>query len=170
MIKRAVIITLSGFVLLGALTVGCDSTDPAKEPGTPGSGKAQHPNILLIIGDDIGIDMTSNMYPGLIDSLVKQYGPSGHNHPDYRLIDGRPSSTPNLDSLAQGGMRFTQAWTQPFCSPTRTSLLTGLYSAKTGVLDYYDWLSQNHHSFVQDLKMISTRAHWYLRVIRVTQK
>ena len=152
MIKRAVIIALSGFAVLAALLVGCLGSGPAKEPGTPGSGKSPRPNILLIIGDDIGIDMTSNMYPGLIDSLVKQYGPSGHNHPDYRLIDGRPSSTPTLDTLAQGGIRFTQAWTQPFCSPTRTSLLTGLYSAKTGVLDYLGWLSQNHHSFVQDLK------------------
>ena len=152
MIKRAVIITLSGFALLVALMVGCDEPGPAKEGGTPGNSKSPRPNILLIIGDDIGIDMTSNMYPGLIDSLVKQYGPSGHNHPDYRLIDGHPSSTPNLDSLAQEGMRFAQAWTEPFCSPTRTSLLTGLYPAKTGVLDYLGWLSQNHHSFVQDLK------------------
>jgi arylsulfatase A-like enzyme len=151
-IKRAVIITLSGFTLLVALMLGCDEPGPVKERGTPGNSKSPRPNILLIIGDDIGIDMTSNMYPGLIDSLVKQYGPSGHNHPDYRLIDGHPSSTPILDSLAQEGMRFAQAWTEPFCSPTRTSLLTGLYPAKTGVLDYLDWLSQNHHSFVQDLK------------------
>ena len=112
----------------------------------------KRPNILLIIGDDIGLDVTTNMYPGLIDNLTKQYGPSGHNHPRYKDIDGRPASTPVLDSLAKGGMRFTQAWTQPFCSPTRSSLLTGLFSSKTGVLDYMDWLSQNHHSFVQDLK------------------
>jgi arylsulfatase A-like enzyme len=114
--------------------------------------KTKRPNILLIIGDDIGIDATTNMYPGLIDSLTKQYGPSGHNHPDYKMINGRPASTPSLDSLAKGGIRFTHAWTQPFCSPTRTSLLTGLFSAKTGVLDYTNWLSQNHHSFVKDLK------------------
>jgi arylsulfatase A-like enzyme len=92
------------------------------------------------------------MYPGLIDSLVKQYGPSGHNHPDYQMIDGRPASTPTLSTLARAGMKFTQAWANPFCSPTRTSILTGLYSAKTGVLDYTKWLSQNHHSFVRDLK------------------
>jgi arylsulfatase A-like enzyme len=151
-IKRTVIITWSGFALLAALLVGCERPDPAKEPGISGSEKSPRPNILLIIGDDIGIDMTSNMYPGLIDSLVQQYGPSGRNHPDYRLIDGHPSSTPNLDALAQEGMRFTQAWTQPFCSPTRTSLLTGLYAAKTGVLDYLGYLTHNHHSFVRDLK------------------
>ena len=75
-----------------------------------------YPNILLIIGDDIGIDATSNMYPGLIEDLTKRYGPSGHNHPKYREIAGRPASTPVLDTLARGGMRFTQAWAQPFCS------------------------------------------------------
>lgn len=118
----------------------------------PGNSPKPRPNILLIIGDDIGIDATTQMYPGLIDSLVRQYGPSGHNHPNYQMINGRPASTPVLNSLAKGGMRFTQAWTQPFCSPTRTSMLTGLYSAKTEVLDYNNWLSQNHRSFVRDLK------------------
>jgi arylsulfatase A-like enzyme len=136
-----------GFALLAAFMVAATPVCAAT-----GKEKPEHPNILLIIGDDIGIDVTTDMYPGLIESLVKQYGPSGHNHPKYKEIDGRPASTPVLDTLAKEGMRFTHAWTQPFCSPTRTSLITGLFSAKTGVLDYMDWLSQNQHSFVQDLK------------------
>jgi arylsulfatase A-like enzyme len=49
-------------------------------------------------------------------------------------------------------MRFTQAWVNPFCSPTRASILTGLYAAKMGVLSYRDYLTQKQHSFVQDLK------------------
>jgi arylsulfatase A-like enzyme len=122
------------------------------QEGSRKAGTSRRPNILLIIGDDIGIDVTTDMYPGLIDSLVKQYGPSGHNHPNYQMIKGRPASTPTLNSLAKSGMRFTQAWMNPFCSPTRTSILTGLYAAKTEVLDYTNWLSQNHHSFVRDLK------------------
>lgn len=113
---------------------------------------AAPPNILLIIGDDIGIDATTDMYPGLIDAVVKQYGPQGRNHPDYKLIAGRPASTPVLNRLARQGMVFSQAWAQPFCSPTRASLLTGLNAAKTGVLDYTGHLSQKHHSFVRDLK------------------
>lgn len=112
---------------------------------------AKKPNILLIIGDDIGIDATSDMYPGLIESLLKQYGPSGHNHPEYRTIQGRPASTPNLRALAQAGMRFTHAWAQPFCANTRSSILTGLFPANTGVLDYTNWLPQFHYSFVRDL-------------------
>jgi arylsulfatase A-like enzyme len=151
-IKRAVILALSAFAVLAALIIGATCRFAAKAPATAGVSKSKRPNILLIIGDDIGLDATSDMYPGLIDRIVKQYGPSGHNHPKYQEIKGRPASTPTLNTLAKAGMKFTQAWVNPFCSPTRTSILTGLYSAKTGVLDYNNWLSQNHHSFVRDLK------------------
>lgn len=115
-------------------------------------GQSGRPNILLVISDDIGTDMSSDIYPDLIDDLTEQYGPSGHNHPDYALIDGSPASTPTLEALAQAGTSFTHVWAQPYCSPTRASLLSGLFAAKTGVLDYLDALSQNHHSFVADLK------------------
>jgi len=151
-IHRAFIVALSGLALLAALTVGCGKRSPANEPAAPGDGPSQNPNILLIISDDIGFDATTDMYPGIIDNLVKQYGPSGHNHPDYEMIDGRPASTPALNALAQGGMKFTQVWVNSFCSPTRTSMLTGLYSERTGVLDYMGYLSNNHHPFVRDLK------------------
>jgi arylsulfatase B len=146
-LKTAILVV----ILLLLIVAGADLF-AAGSPAKKGDGSTKRPNILLIIGDDIGIDVTTNMYPCLIDSLTKQYGPSGHNHPDYKMIHGRPASTPALDSLAKGGIRFSHAWTQPFCSPTRTSLLTGLFSAKTGVLDYNNWLSQNQHSFVKDLK------------------
>jgi arylsulfatase A-like enzyme len=113
---------------------------------------AKRPNILVIIGDDIGVDVTSDMYPGLIDALVKQYGPQGRNHPSYELIKGRPASTPNLNAIARAGVRFSQAWVQPFCANTRSSILTGLYPAHMGVVDYNGWLGKQHHSFVRDLK------------------
>ena len=123
-INRPVMKALRRFAVLASLMIGVTSMFAAKEQETPGKGKSSRPNILLIIGDDIGIDATTDMYPGLIDSLVKQYGPSGHNHPNYQMIAGRPSSTPTLNSLAKAGMRFTHAWMNPFCSPTRTSILT----------------------------------------------
>lgn len=150
-VKKTVIMTMRGIPVLAALIL-TTCVSAAKEAQRPDGDASKRPNILLIIGDDIGIDVTTGMYPGLVDSLVRQYGPSGRNHPEYRQIDGRPASTPRLNSLAKGGMRFTQAWVNPFCSPTRASLLTGLYAARTGVLDYTNWLSQNHHSFVRDLK------------------
>ena len=45
--------------------------------------------------------------------------------------------TPNLDRLAAQGVRFTQAYAAaPVCSPTRSSLLSGRYPARTGVTQY----------------------------------
>jgi len=115
-------------------------------------GKPGRPNILLVIADDVGMDATTNMYPGMIAELVKQYGPSGLNHADYRKIDGKPASTPVLDKFARQGMRFTNVWAHPFCSPTRATILTGLYAAKTKVANYADPLSTKHTSFVRALR------------------
>lgn len=41
--------------------------------------------------------------------------------------------TPNLDALAAGGVRFTQFYNTARCSPTRASLLTGLYPHQAGM-------------------------------------
>jgi arylsulfatase A-like enzyme len=114
--------------------------------------RAPAPNILLIISDDIGIDVSTGMYRGLVDSMVERYGPSGLNHPNYSAIEGRPASTPRLDALARDSMVFLNTWANPFCSPTRASLLTGLYAGRNRVLTYADPLSQSHTSFVQKLR------------------
>lgn len=75
---------------------------------------SRRPNIVLIMADDLGIE-------GL-----GCYGGSS-----YR--------TPNLDRLAARGVRFTHAYSQPLCTPTRTQLLTGKYTTRNwkafGVLD-----------------------------------
>ncbi|MGC8744268.1 MAG: sulfatase [Verrucomicrobiia bacterium] len=45
--------------------------------------------------------------------------------------------TPNIDALARGGMRFTQAYSAcTVCSPTRASILTGQYSARLHLTDW----------------------------------
>jgi arylsulfatase A-like enzyme len=41
--------------------------------------------------------------------------------------------TPRLDAFAQEGVRFTSAYSQPLCSPTRASLLTGKYPSRHGI-------------------------------------
>ncbi|MGD9158925.1 MAG: sulfatase-like hydrolase/transferase [Desulfobacteraceae bacterium] len=132
-------ILLTVFLILCLCTPACNK-------------KPDKPNILLIIGDDFGVDVTSDMYPGLIDELNKKYGPSGHNHPDYKAIKGMPASIPRLDKLAKEGMLFTSVWAHPFCSPTRAAILTGLFGKKAKVLTYADALSQKHTSFVQKLR------------------
>ncbi len=45
-------------------------------------------------------------------------------------------NTPNMDRLAQEGMRFTQGFTKAVCSPSRAMVLTGLYTHRLGIPDY----------------------------------
>jgi arylsulfatase A-like enzyme len=124
----------------------------AAQEGGGKSGTSHRPNILLVIADDVGLDVTTDIDPGLISDLVKKYGPSGHNHADYRKIEGKPASTPVLDRFARQGMRFANVWAHPFCSPTRAAILTGVFAAKTKVATYADPLSPKHTSFVRILK------------------
>lgn len=73
-------------------------------------------NILLIIADDYGIDAT-------------QYYPST----DRRTTTPPAPPTPNLRNLARQGLLFRNAWSQPSCSPTRATIITGRYGFRTGI-------------------------------------
>jgi arylsulfatase A-like enzyme len=142
--------------LAAALAACSDSEETQPQTVVPptepiAAAPAAKPNILLIIADDIGLDVTTGMYAGLIDSMAERYGPSGLNHPNYSAITGHPASTPRLDMLARESMVFLNTWANPFCSPTRASLLTGLYAGRNHVLTYADPLSQSHTSFVRKL-------------------
>ena len=75
--------------------------------------RADTPNILLIILDDIGIDSLEQWN----DDPTASFPP-----------------TPNIDALASAGIRFGNAYAYPTCSPTRSSILTGRYGYRTGVL------------------------------------
>jgi arylsulfatase len=75
-------------------------------PSTPAS-TAPRPNILVILADDMGY------------SDIGCYGSEIH--------------TPNIDSLAANGLRFSQFYTTPKCYPSRASLLTGLYPHQVGM-------------------------------------
>src|SRR5260370_21295532 len=68
---------------------------------------ADRPNIIVILADDMGF------------SDIGCYGSE--------------IPTPRLDALAANGLRFTQFYNSPRCSPTRAALLTGLYSQQAGM-------------------------------------
>jgi arylsulfatase A-like enzyme len=119
-----------------------DSNDVAHFAGFFGISHA--PNILLIIADDVGIDVATNLYPGLIDELAGMYG---------NAVKGRPASLPVLtDRLAQHGMVFSNTWAQPYCSPSRATIITGLFEDKTQVKVPDNPMSSYHTTFVQRLK------------------
>jgi arylsulfatase A-like enzyme len=46
---------------------------------------------------------------------------------------GSDIGTPNIDALAQGGVRLEQFYAQPFCTPTRAALMTGRYPFRYGL-------------------------------------
>jgi arylsulfatase A-like enzyme len=75
----------------------------------PARGSAERPNIVIIMADDMGY------------SDISPYGAE---------ID-----TPHLDVLARTGLRFRQFYNNAKCSPTRASLLTGLYPHEAGMGD-----------------------------------
>lgn len=53
-------------------------------------------------------------------------------------LHGNPVlKTPHLDSIGAGGAQFTQFHVSPVCSPTRSSLMTGRWNYRTGVVDTY---------------------------------
>lgn len=71
------------------------------------SAPAPRPNIIIILSDDMG------------------YSDLG--------CYGSEIATPNLDTLAAQGVRFTQFYNNARCCPTRASVLTGLYAHQTGI-------------------------------------
>ena len=72
-----------------------------------GASAATKPNIVVILVDDMGFF---------------DIGCYGSEIP-----------TPNLDGLAQNGLRFTQFYNTARCCPTRAALLTGVYSHQAGI-------------------------------------
>lgn len=46
---------------------------------------------------------------------------------------GGEIDTPNIDRMAEGGVRFTQFYNTATCFPTRASLMTGLYAHQVGM-------------------------------------
>ena len=78
------------------------------------------PNIIFIMADDLG------------------YG-------DLGVYGQELIKTPNIDQLANEGMKFTQAYASPVCTPTRSILMTGLHSGHTPARDNIP----HYHTYLQ---------------------
>jgi len=76
------------------------------------------PNIILFFVDDLGWQDTSVPFWKEKTPLNKLY------------------QTPNMERLANEGMKFTQAYATPVCSPTRISLMTGMNAARHRVTNW----------------------------------
>ncbi len=78
-------------------------------PATVPQACAAPPNVVLLFADDLG------------------YG-------DVGCFGAKDIRTPNLDRMAREGMRFTDFYvSQPVCTASRASLLTGCYAQRVGL-------------------------------------
>ena len=75
--------------------------------------EAKRPNILFVLLDNIGKDW-------------------------FRCYGSQENVTPNIDRLAQTGVKFRSFYVTPVCSTTRVALLTGRYPFSTGWHTHHD--------------------------------
>ena len=88
----------------------------------------QHPNIILIIADDVSWD-------------------------DIGCYGNSVVRTPNLDRMAKEGIRFTNVFvTSSSCSPSRSSIITGRYPHNTGAAELHTPLPAHLTYFPELLK------------------
>ena len=100
-----------------------------------GGDEGVKPNVVVILADDLGVECLST------------YG-------------GTSLKTPHIDELARQGMRFTRCFSNPFCSPSRATLLTGRYPFKNGLTTVLDskakedvYLHPDQPSFARQLRL-----------------
>lgn len=96
---------LVGIAGLALFVAGC--SEPVNTEGTGKSDASSQPNILLVMVDDMGF------------ADIGAYGSE--------------VQTPNLDRLAEQGMRFNQFRNTSKCWPTRATLMTGQYAQRVGM-------------------------------------
>ena len=93
--------------------------------GLTSSQAAGKPNILLIMADDMGYEALS-----------------ANGSESYK--------SPNLDKLAAQGIRFTNCFANPICTPSRVKIMTGLYNVRNYVK--FGLLDRGQTTFAHQLK------------------
>lgn len=94
------------------------------------------PNILLIIADDLGVDVSNGYHQGAL-----------------------MPTTPHLDSLRSVGLTFENVWSAPMCTPTRACIMSGKYGIKTGVLRAPGNLDTSHVSVFRQLDQLASQPY-----------
>lgn len=117
----------------------------ATESAVPGFPR--QPNVLFFFADDVG------------QEVLGCYG-------------GESYQTPNIDRLAEQGMRFRHVYSLPMCSPSRTCILTGRYPFRTGTSGPAGWgkipadeLTFGHHMQRAGYNTCLT-GKWQLNLLR----
>jgi len=104
--------------------------------------KAQNPpNIVLFLVDDMGWQDTSEPFWTQLTELNKRY------------------RTPNMERLAKRGMKFTNAYATPVCTPTRVSLMTGMNVTRHKVTNWTNY-EKDKRSDYPDSTIMQKEWNW----------
>ncbi|RPD38620.1 sulfatase [Chitinophaga barathri] len=101
----------------------------------------QRPNIIVFLVDDMGWQDTSEPFWTQTTPLNKRY------------------RTPNMQRLARQGMKFTNAYATPVCTPTRVSLMTGMNVTRHKVTNWTNY-PRDKRSDAKDSTLLS--GNWNL--------
>lgn len=96
------------FLVLALIVLGCTTSSQDLDK-TASADNTSQPNIVFIFADDLG------------------YG-------DLSCYGATDINTPNIDKIAQSGIKFTEFYSvSPVCTPSRFGLMTGRYPVRDGV-------------------------------------
>ncbi|WP_246175037.1 sulfatase-like hydrolase/transferase [Tenacibaculum aiptasiae] len=126
------------FAVVSFFIISCSSSDSIvnENPDENPTQNESAPNILFVIADDMGLDAT----------------------PGYSIGNQKPTM-PNLQNLINSGVRFNNAWSNPTCSPTRASIITGKYGIRNGVLKVDDPLSTTEVALQDYIKSNASNSY-----------
>jgi arylsulfatase A-like enzyme len=113
LLLRGTSLAAASAVLGAGLATSAQAQLPATNPAQsqlPTAPSGKQPNILVIMGDDIGWENLGSYHQGL-------------------MLD----ATPNLDKLASEGMRFTDYYAESSCTAGRANFITGELPIRTGM-------------------------------------
>ncbi|TKC06090.1 sulfatase family protein [Pedobacter frigoris] len=97
-----------------------------------GYAQSRKPNVIIILTDDMGFS-------------------------DISTFGGNFVPTPNIDRLAENGLKLNQYYSgAPICSPSRVSMLTGMYPGRWNFSTYLD--NKKHNKDAEQADFLSPEA------------
>jgi arylsulfatase len=106
----------------------------------PAVAQETKPNILFVMGDDIGWMQPSYYHRGLM-----------------------VGETPNIDRIGREGMAFTDYYAMQSCTSGRNAFFTGMYPLRTGMIPPQPVLAASRHAGGGQVPVRSRLHHWRVR-------
>ena len=115
--------------------------DRLKENVSPSvTAQTKQPNVIIILTDDMGFS-------------------------DVTAFGGKFVPTPNIDRLAKSGLMLSQYYSgAPICSPSRASLLTGMYPGRWNFSTYLD--NKKHNKAAEQADFLNPEAPSIARIFQ----